>query len=93
MKIIIVSILALAVAATCFGLSISFRKITELETKIEKLETQGDLQANAIRDYCTNQINKVQDSVEERIGDLERDVNDIKFIQGEKKHAVSKKAR
>lgn len=58
-------------------------KVNSLQLKISELEQS----ISNLRDSARSDNNSLQDSLEERIGTLERDVDGLKFILGEKPNA------
>lgn len=54
------------------------------QARIELFESGIQKSNEVILDITRGQVNSVQDSVEERIGTLEREMEDVKFLLGQK---------
>jgi len=59
-------------------------EIASLNEKLENLLNKNSEQIKIIDENTINREHQLQDGLEERIGDLERDLNDIKLILGKK---------
>lgn len=65
------------------------RVLAEIAKDQDEMIIAQQKHTEAVRDYSTSKIHSVQDSLEERIGTLERKIENIEFVFGE----MSKKQR
>lgn len=82
MRIATYIIAALALGLTSYQQFEINKLKSELETKIFEVELKTHKALALSMDYTREETHSLQDSLEERIGTLEREVEDLKYILG-----------